>query len=198
VSSAAGQGKGKLAQALAGGRADQVDRPALRQLRRDHLGQLATLRHVDLVQHHQPRAPGQSAVLRQLVLQRVDVGQRVPAGLDGGRVDDVDEDGAALDVPQELQAQPTPLGRAGDQAGHVGDGEGDLARADHAQIGHQGGERVVGDLGAGGRQNRDEGRLASAGEADQPYVGDALELEGDVEDVTGLTEQGEAGSLAPG
>ena len=65
------------------------------------------------------------------------------------RVDHVDQHRAALDVPQELQAQALAGGRARDQAGHVGDGEGVVAGLHHAEVGHQGGERVVGDLRPG-------------------------------------------------
>ena len=66
------------------------------------------------------------------------------------------------------------------------------------RFGHQGGERVVGDLGPGPRDRGDQAGLAGAGEADQADVGDDLELEHDVELVAGLAEQREAGRLALG
>ena len=56
-----------------------------------------------------------------------------------------------------------------------------LARQpDRAQVRHQRRERIVGDLGAGGGDARDQRRLADVGEAEQPDVGEQLELEADV------------------
>ena len=69
---------------------------------------------------------------------------------------------------------------------------------DHAEVGDQRGERVVGDLGPGPRDRGDQARLAGAGEADQPDVGDHLELEHDLELVARLAEQREPGRLALG
>ena len=103
-----------------------------------------------------------------------------------------------LNVPQEVVAQALAFGRAFDQAGDVSDGESDIAGLDYAQVGDQGGERVIGDLGLGRAQRRDQRRLARAGEADQRHVGDALELQHDVQLVTGLAEQREPGSLPLG
>ena len=74
---------------------------------------------------------------------------------------------------RKSRPSPLPCARAGDQPGHVGDGEGRLARGDDAEVRHQRGERVVGDLRPGRGQRRDQRRLAGAGEADQPDVGDA-------------------------
>ena len=152
--------------------------------------------HVDLVEGHQPRPVLEAAVAGQLVLDDVEVVDRVAAGLDGGGVDDVHQRRAALDVAQEVVAEAAALAGALDQAGHVGDGERRVAGAHDAEVGHQGGERVVGDLGPGPRHRGDQAGLARAGEADQADVGDDLELEADVELVAGLAEQREAGRLA--
>ena len=95
-------------------------------------------------------------------------------------------------------AEAAALARALDQAGYVGDGERRLAGGDHAEVGHQRGERVVGDLGPGPGDGGDQAGLAGAREADQPDVGDHLELEHDLELVAGLAEQREAGRLALG
>ena len=59
---------------------------------------------------------------RQLAAHGVEVLDRVAAR--GPRdVDDVHQHGGALDVAQELVAQPVPLVRAFDEPGHVGDHE---------------------------------------------------------------------------
>jgi hypothetical protein len=68
----------------------------------------------------------------------------------------------------------------------------------HAEVGHERGERVVGDLRLGGRQHRDQRGLAGRREADQADVGDALELQDDVEALPRLAELREAGRPALG
>ena len=85
----------------------------------------------------------------------------------------------ALDMAEEAVADADALVRALDQAGNVGQHE--LARvdADDAEIGVQGGEGIVGDLGLGRRHRREEGRLAGIGQPDQPGVGDQLEPQPD-------------------
>ncbi len=85
----------------------------------------------------------------ELALDDVQVVHRVAAGLQGGCVDDVHQGGAALDVPQELVAESAPLAGPLDESGNVGDRERDVAGPDHAEVGDQGRERVVGDLRPG-------------------------------------------------
>ncbi len=164
----------------------------------DDVGEVAAVGDVDLVERDQPGPVRQAAVRRQLVLDHVEVGDRVAPGLHGGGVDDVDQRGAPLDVAQEVVAEAAALAGALDEAGDVGDGEGGVAGRDHAEVGHQRGERVVGDLRPRPRQRRDEAGLAGAGEADQPDVGHHLELEDHGQLVAGLAEQREAGGLALG
>ena len=62
------------------------------------------------------------------------------------------ENGMAQEVEAQALAQGCPL----DQAGHIGDGEDHIARQHHAQVGHQGGERVVGHLGPCSRNGGDQ------------------------------------------
>src|SRR5438552_2436780 len=69
---------------------------------------------------------------------------------------------------------------AGNQARHVGYDELDVAGLDHAEVRDQGRERVVGDLRAGRGHRRDQARLSGIREADQPDVGDRLQLEDEV------------------
>ena len=100
--------------------------PRLVDLRADEVGEFAGLGDVDLVEHHRARTVGEVAegrvtlqgrpVGRQLGLERVDVGDRVAAGFQGGAVDHVHQHRAAFDVTQEVQAQAAALGGAGDQA----------------------------------------------------------------------------------
>ena len=73
--------------------------------------------------------------------------------------------------------EPPPLARPLDQTGQVGDDELGVVEPDHAEVGLEGGERVVGDLGLGRRDRGDQRRLADAGEADERDVGHELELQ---------------------
>ena len=108
-------------------------RPALGEVVEDHVGDLVAVGHVDLVEGHQARAVLEAAVAAQLVLDDVEVVERVAARLDRRGVDDVHQRGAALDVAQEVVAEAAAVGGALDQAGHVGDGERHVARADDAR-----------------------------------------------------------------
>src|SRR5262249_13652366 len=183
----------ELPQALVRGGADLEDRPAqLLQLGPGQLGHGATVGHVDPVQRDQPGPVLQTAVRGQLRLQRRDIRGWIAVRLQRGRVHHVYEDGAALDVPQELQAQPLAGGRARDQARHVGDHERVAVDLNDAEVGYQRGERVVGNLGPGGGHGRDQRRLAGRREAHQPDVGDALEFEHHLQHLARLTQLGEA------
>ena len=75
-------------------------------------------------------------------------------------------------------AEASPLAGALDQAGDVGhDVLGAVVEAHDAEVGLERGERVVGDLGLGGRDAADERGLAHVREPDQRHVGQQLELE---------------------
>ena len=86
---------------------------------------------------------------RSSCVDGVEVRHGVPA-LAAGDVHHVDEQAAAVDVAQEVVAQAGALAGALDDAGDVRHDEGDaLLHLDHAQVGVEGGEVVVGDLGLG-------------------------------------------------
>src|SRR5690606_28054634 len=156
------------------------------------------VRYVDLVERHQPGTVGEPTVRGQFRLDRLDVTDRVTARVGRGAVDDVHQYRAPFDMPQELQAQALSGGGAGDETGHVRDHERGVVDTHHSEVGHQGGERVVGDLGPGGGHHRDERRLTGRGEPDQPDVGDTLELEDHVPPLPRLTQLREAGDPASG
>jgi len=92
-----------------------------------------------------------------------------------GRDQDGHETGA-LDVLQELEAQALSGVRALDDARNVGDHEAAMIGQRHdAQIRLEGGERIVGDLGTRGGDDRQERALPRVGLAQQADVGDQLE-----------------------
>src|ERR1700722_15099966 len=91
-----------------------------------------------------------------------------------GDVDQMDDDAGALDVTEELDAEACAEMRAFDEAGEIGYGEGFgvwvFADLDDAEVGFERGEGVVGDLGLGGGEARDERRLADVRVADEARV----------------------------
>ncbi len=123
------------------------------------------------------------------------VGGLAFSGLGGdggvGDVDEVDEDAGAFDVFEELDAEARAEMGAFDEAGHVGDGEaalvGGVTDLDDAEVGFEGGEGVVGDLGFGGGEAGDEGGFADVGEADEAGVGEETEFEAIVFGFTGAS-----------
>ena len=81
-------------------------------------------------------------------------------------------------MAQELVTEPLPIGGSLDQPRDVShDDRGAVVEVDHAQIRLEGGEGIVGDLGACCTDPCDEGALAHVGESDQRDVGEQLELE---------------------
>ncbi len=171
---------------------------ALLQVGADQVGEVLAVRHVDLVEDDHPGTVVETAVLGELLLDGVEVGDRVAVRLQGRGVQNVDEHLAALDVPQELQTQALALAGAGDQTGDVRDGVDGRTGGHHTEVGHQGGEGVVRDFRLGGREDRDQGGLSGARVADQGHVRDGLQLEDDVAGLAGLAQQREAGGLATG
>ena len=168
--------KRQLAQALAGGRGDREDPQPARRAGPRRPCRRCRGRRGRRSCSARPGGAGprgrRSAASSVSMTSRSSTGLR-PGSMRGG-VDDVHQRGAALDVAQEVVAQAAALAGALDQAGDVGDGEGRLAGRDHAEVGHQGGERVVGDLGPGPRDRGDQAGLAGAGEADQPMSATTL------------------------
>jgi hypothetical protein len=81
-------------------------------------------------------------------------------------------------VAEELVTEPATLAGTLDEAGDVGHHHLEaVVEPDHAEVGFQRRERVVGHLGLGRRDGADEGALAGVGEADQRDVGHELQLE---------------------
>ena len=80
--------------------------------------------------------------------------------------------------------------------GDVGDDEAAVAPVlDDAEVGDDRREGVGPDLGLGGRDDAEQGRLAGVREADEPHVGDHLKLKDDPRLATGLARLGVARGL---
>ena len=169
----------------------------------NHLGEIARVGHVDLVQHDQPRPLVQRdaaeiglVVGGQFGFDRLEVADRIAVGLHRRAVDDVHQRSATLDVPQELKTQAAPFTRATNETGNVGDGEPRLPRLHDAEVRDERGERVVGDLRPSCRHRRDQRRLARVRVADERDIGDGLQFKHDILDGAWLAKQREAGGLA--
>ncbi|OIX89349.1 hypothetical protein BFN02_13205 [Staphylococcus equorum] len=200
-----GQREAQRAQPLACDGRDLEDPEAARlDVGAHHLGELASFGHVDLVQGHDLRSVQQRdlplghLVRAELGEDDVEVGQRIATRLEGGAVEHVQQGAAALDVAEELEAEPLALAGALDQAGNVGDGVPAVTGLHHSEVGVQCRERVVGDLRTRGRQCGDQARLARGRVAHEGDIGDGLQLEHDRALLAGRAEQREAGGLALG
>ena len=111
----------------------------------------------------------------------------------------MDEEAAAVDVAEEVVAEAGALAGALDDAGDVRHHEADaLLHPDDAEIGVEGGEVVVRDLGLGLGDHAEEGGLAHVGEADEAHVRKELQLQDDIVALAGEARLGEAGDLAGG
>src|SRR6201996_6973523 len=182
-----GHGELQLAQALRGSGGDLVDgEAACFKLRLNQVGEVAGLGDVHLVEHDDPRAVGEAGACQagayqflvggEFGLDRVQVGDRVTAGLVRRAVKDMHERRAALDVAQEVEAEALALARTGNQAGHVGDDVLNVARLGDAEVRYEGRERVVGDLRPCRRHGGDQGGLACVRKTDEADVRDCLKL----------------------
>ena len=99
-------------------------------------------------------------------------------------------------MAQELVTQALAFTRTLDEARYVGNDIGILTGTHHAQIGHERGKRVVGNLGTGGAHTRDERGLAHRGKAHERGIGHKLHLELDPVLLGRLTQLGKRGRAA--
>jgi len=116
--------------------------------------------------------------LRPVILSGWEMPLLLRAIVERRQIHQVKQQARALQVAQELMAEPGAFGRALDQSGDVGDHEAAIVvHAYHAQIRVQRCERIVGDLGTRGRNRADKSGLACVGQTQQPDVGEHLEFE---------------------
>ncbi len=102
-------------------------------------------------------------------------------------------------MAQELKAQAAPGAGPGDQTWDVGHRvRGKVTGQRHAEVRHEGGERVVCDLGLGRAEHRDQRGLTRAGKTHQRHIRDGLEFQDGVKLLPRLTELREPRGLAPG
>ena len=133
---------------------------------------------VELVQHDDLRPLVEARAVRARARRR---SSRHCSSASLRRVDHVDEHPRALEVREELVAEPDALARALDQARDVGDDElAPVGRLDRAEHRLQRRERVVGDLRPRVRDAREQRRLARVRQPDERRVGEQLQVQLDV------------------
>ena len=117
------------------------------------------------------------AILLELTVDDAVILNRVAILKTARHVDDMHDQGRTLNVAQELVAQALALARALDQTRNVGNDVRILTGTHHAEVRHERGKRIVGDLGTGGTHARDERRLTHRGKAHERGIGHKLHLE---------------------
>ena len=164
---------------LAGGGADGVNLDATTDERPgDRRQLLADLGEVYLVDGHDLPARGERRIVeRQLPVGGVEVPQRgaLRARIGAG-IEQVDQDAAFARRGAGIGGRgPAPRVRALDEAGDVGQHEAPPVREpDHAQVRHQRGERVVGDLRTRGRDRAMNVDLPTLGKPSRPTSASSL------------------------
>ena len=96
------------------------------------------------------------AILLELAVDDVVILDRIAILKTTRHVDDVHDECRALNVAQELVTQALTLARAFDKTGDVSNDVRIFAGTHHAEVRHERGKRVVGNLGAGGTHARNE------------------------------------------
>ena len=163
------------------------------------LQQAVVVHNVHLVSYHNLGPGGKlRVVLGKLQIDGVKIRHWIPA-LATGHVYHMDQQAAAVDVPQEVMAQTGAFTGSLNNAGDISHDEADaLVYIDHAQVGEEGGEVVIGDLGPGFADHAEEGGFAHVGEAHQTNVRQQFQLQHHVVALSGQTALGKAGGLAGG
>ena len=121
-------------------------------------------------------------VEQDLVLAQDSVGRADSAFQVVGRGrNEEQQDSVAFDMPQETESQTFAFGCPLDDSGDVRHAERlFVAIGDNAQLRRKCSERIVGYLGFGGADYREERRFACIGEAHEAHVRQNLELQDDV------------------
>ncbi len=130
---------------------------------------------IELVQHDDLRELGEPGAVRiELAVDDLELLR----GISRSRVDDVDEHARALEVREELVAEPDAFAGALDQAGDVGDRQlAAVGRVDGSQDRLERGKGVLGDLGPGIGDAPQKRGLARVREPRQRCVRHQLEPE---------------------
>ena len=160
---------------------------------------LRLLQKVGLVAHHDLRALGKlGRIIFQFFIDGVKIRHRV-APLAAGHIHQMHQQAAAVDMPQEIMSQTRTLTGTLDDAGDIRHDEADtVVHIHNAQIGIEGGEVVVGDLGVRLADNTQERGLAHVGKAHKTHIRQQLQLQNHIVTLAGKAGLGKAGHLTGG
>ena len=117
------------------------------------------------------------AILLELTVNNAIVLDRITILKPARHVNDMHNQSSALDMTQELMAQATPLARALDKTGDIGNDVRIFAGTHHAQVGHKRGKRIVGNLRFGRRNSGQKSRFSGIRETYQTHIGKQFQFE---------------------
>ena len=118
------------------------------------ISEIPSLGHVDLVQGddlgalEQRQLPLGNGIGGEFREDHIEIGERIATRIERRAVQHVHERRAALDMPQELQAESAAAAGPFDQAGHISDGEAHVTGFDDSKVRMESRERVISDLRA--------------------------------------------------
>ena len=116
----------------------------------------------------------------ELLIDGVEILHRIPP-FTAGYIHHMDKQTAPVDVPEEVVTQAGALSGALDDTGNIRHDEGHaLLNVNHAQVGEQGGEVVVGNFWPCVGGDGEQCGFAHVGEAYQTYVRQQLQLQNHV------------------
>src|SRR5215472_11986604 len=151
--------------------------------------QLARIDRVDLVQRDDLDLLGELAAIGLELAAHGLVGL---AGMLAGRIDQMQQHAAALDVTEEAVAKARAFMRALDQPGNVGQHELAAVGIHHAELRMQRGEGIVRDLRPRRADLAEQGRFAGIGQPDETGIGDQFQPQPDPALLAGLARIGVA------
>ncbi len=133
---------------------------------------------IGLVGHQPARLRGQSrAVGGEFGLQLPHMLGRF-AAVGRREIDQMEQETGAGEVLEKARTQSGALGGTGNETGDIGQNERFmLGNAYDAQIGIQGGKRIVGHFGTRGTDGADQGTLAGVGHAEQADIGEEAQFQ---------------------
>ena len=109
-------------------------------------------------------------ILAQFRVDRVEIRHGVPS-LTPGHIHHMDQQTAAVNMPQKIVPQTGPRAGPLNQSGNVRhDKAASLVYRHHAQIGDKRGKRIARDFGPGAGDNAEQGRFSRVRKTNQPHV----------------------------
>ena len=113
-------------------------------------------------------------------------------------INEMKEGGGAVDVAKESVAEALAVGGTFDKAGDVSDKEVLIVDSRDAELGSEGREGIIGNLGTSVRNARKEGGLAGVWQTDEANISEELQLESRLEGIARFANFGNERGLTSG